>query len=272
MNFECKLCHTDYSTNNDAVKHYKISHNSEDGIQIDCTVKNSTCGRSFKSFQGLKKHVQKCLSEREAVPLLVSESSSNARRQTLIMNENVELSPTNNVENQLGFVFEGDDEMNCENENEPGHVYEEDLGINCGPDDAATVNTDFVFGSDDINSAAPYEISRNFLVTLLKLNLTEQNMNAILLSTEKMLEQTQKLCKQSIDSGETSASEAVDYSFDVILNDIKQLDSSHMRKKFIAAQKSFIKPSEVMIGTHWVHKRDPVSHIQMPVRKQSDCN
>lgn len=271
MNFECKVCHTDFLTNDDAVKHYKINHRTRNDIQIDCTVKNSKCGKCFQTLQGLKKHLKMCLSEREAVPLLeCGSSSNNVRRKTFLFNENVELSPTNDVEKQLGFVFEGDDGMNCV-ENEPGHLYEEDHGINCAPD-AATVDTDFVFGSDDINFAAPYEISRNFLFALLKLNLTEKNMNEILHLTETMLEQTRKLCKQTIDSDEISPLEAVDYFFDVILHDIKKLDSSYKRKNYIEAQISFIKPSQVAIGTHWVNIRDKVSHIQIPVRKQSVFN
>lgn len=271
MNFECKFCHIDFLTNDDAVKHYKISHSTGNNIQVDCTVKNSKCGKCFQSFQGLKKHVQTCLSEREAVPSLdCGSSSNNARRKTLVFNKNSELSPNNDIENQLGFVFEGDDGMNCV-ENDPDYTYEEDHGLNCAPD-AATVETDFVFGSDDINFATPYEISRNFLFALLKLNLTEKNINEILHLTETMLEQTRTFCKQTIEFDEISPLEAVDYSFDVILHDIKELDSSYKRKNYIEAQKSFIKPSEVAIGTHWANIRDKVSHIQVPVRKQSVFN
>lgn len=269
MNFECKICHTDYLTNDDAVKHYKISHKNENYIQIHCTVKNSTCKNCFRSYQGLKSHVEKCLSKREAVPSLDYESSSK-KRKTLVFDENVQLSPTNDNENQLGFVYDGDKGVNCV-ENELGHVHEEDHGINCALG-AASINKDFVFGSDDIDFVAPYEISRNFLLTLLKLNLTEKNVNEILRLTETMLEQTRKLCKQTIESDEISPPEAVDYCFDVVLNDIKKLDSSHKRTNFIEAHKSFIKPSRVAIGTHWANERDKVSHIQIPVRKQSVFN
>lgn len=63
-----------------------------------------------------------------------------------------------------------------------------------------------------------------------------------------MLEETRMFCKQIIESAEISLSEAGDYSFDVILNDLKKLDSSHKRKNFIEAQKLFIKSSLVAIG------------------------
>lgn len=79
--------------------------------------------------------------------------------------------------------------------------------MNCAPS-AAPIDIDFVFGSNDINFAAPYEISRNFLLTLLKLNLTEKNMNEILRSTETMLEQTRNLCQQTMKSDETKPSTA----------------------------------------------------------------
>lgn len=119
MDFECKICHIDYLTNEDAMKHYKLIHNSENKISIDCTVKNSKCRKCFQSYQGLKNHVKKCLIERGAVPLVDCESSSNNARQTsFVFNKNVEQSLTNHDENQLGLVYEEDDGMDCV-ENEP---------------------------------------------------------------------------------------------------------------------------------------------------------
>lgn len=106
MDFECKLCHTDFSTNEVAVKHYKLIHNTEKNIHVDCTVKNSECGKCFQSYQGLKLHVKKCLSQRGAVPSMdCGSSSNNARRKTFIFNDNVEQSPNNPIESQLGFVY-----------------------------------------------------------------------------------------------------------------------------------------------------------------------
>lgn len=274
MNFECKLCRVDFLTNESAVKHYKVNHNTEK-ICVDCTVKNSKCGKSFQSYQGLNKHVARCLIDRGEVPSEdCGSSSNNARRKTFVFKENVEKGPTNHdehIEDKLGFVYEGDDGVKCV-ENKPGHIYEDDHGINCITDGAASVDTDFVFGSDDVDFVTPYEISTNFLCTLLKLNLNDKDMNEVLCLTEKMLEQTRKICKQTIESDEINPTEAVDYTFEVILHDIKKLDSSFKRKKFIEAQGSFTKPSQVAIGTHWENKRDLASNLQVPVRKQSVFN
>lgn len=268
MNFECKLCHTDFLTNEEAIKHYKLSHDTENYIRVNCTVKNSKCGKCFQTYQGLKKHVGMCLSERGAMPL-VDCGTSSKKRKTLVFDDDIEQSPTNQIENELDFVYEGDDGVNCV-ENESDDVYE-DHGINSAPG-ATPVDTDFVFGSDDTNFAVPYEISINFLLTLLKLNLTEKNMNEVLRLTETMLEQIRKLCKQTIELDEINPSEAVDYSFDVIVNDIKKLNTSHKRKNFIQAQKSFIKPIQIAIGTHWINKREKVSNMLVPVREQSVFN
>lgn len=268
MNFECKLCRMDFLTNESAVKHYKVNHNTEK-ICVDCTVKNSKCGKSFQSYQGLNKHVGRCLIDREEVPL-ENYSSNNARRKTFVFKENVEHGPTSHdghIEDKLGFIYEGDDGVKCVG-NEPGHVYEDDHGMN----GAASVNTDFVFGSDDIDFVTPYEISKNFLCTLLKLNLNDKDMNEVLRLTETMLEQTRKICKQTIESDEINPTEAVNYTFEVILHDIKKLDSSFKRKKFIEAQGSFIKLLQVAIGTHWENKKDLASNMQVPVRKQSVFN
>lgn len=155
-------------------------------------------------------------------------------------------------------------------ENEPSHIFEEDHEMQCA--DAAPIATDFIFGSDDGDFVSPYEIPRNFLLSLLKLNLTQKDVNEILRLTETMLDESRKLCKQTIETGEISATESVDYCFDVLLSDIRKLNSSHKRNECFEAQKSFIKPLQVAIGTHWANERDKVSHIQIPVRKQSLFN
>lgn len=61
MNYKCYICYRLFEKNIEAVSHLKKEHNLKDkNNTIRCTVNNSTCGRSFITFNGLQIRKQMC--------------------------------------------------------------------------------------------------------------------------------------------------------------------------------------------------------------------
>lgn len=94
MDFQCKLCTNKYfASNKHVIEHLKKLHGVKESInQIGCTVKNSKCGKYFRTFQGLTRHVSKCIIQ------LASENEPERGDDSAHI-------PENEVENQNSYIF-----------------------------------------------------------------------------------------------------------------------------------------------------------------------
>lgn len=267
MNFQCKLCaNTYFASNNEAVAHLKIFHRFKYRIdQIGCTVKNSTCGKKFQTFQGLSRHVLKCSSQLETKSHTVAETmiESDHSGDSLRVSENEE-------KNQNSYIFDvsgdGIDLMstgisNPESNRDNSFIFSETPERR--PDHNLSLN------SSGTGAVTCDEITNNFLMGLLTLNMNEKTMNDVFRLTEKLLKQTHQFCQQSMTANDGFSLESLNSSMNLICNDLQKFDSSYKRKQFLESQPSFVKPIQVGIGTHWENERDQNSCFRTPVRKQS---
>lgn len=266
MNFQCKLCVDKYfKSNKDVIQHLKTVHKVKDGQdQIECTVRNSKCGKYFQTFKGLARHLPKCSSELETENV----SKSNANEPS-----NVPESETPGCTEQISFVFNESimekDQSSMISKSPPSDhgnsfVYD-DITTNPYPE-CQHVNS---FVMDSTDSLTPHQITSSFLTGLLTLNMNEKTMNDVLRLTQSLVENTHKFCEKSIQSNGTNTLEALDCSIGLISNGLQKLNSSFKRKNFLERQQSFVKPKQIGIGTHWVNERDKDSHMQVPAHKQS---
>lgn len=62
--FKCSECATKFIEINDIFKHMKIMHGYKDNVQkMKCVVISNNCVNTFSTFTGLRKHINKCLTE-----------------------------------------------------------------------------------------------------------------------------------------------------------------------------------------------------------------
>lgn len=270
MKFQCKFCVDLYfEAHEQTVEHLKKIHKIKNGAIIECTVKNSKCNKYFQTYQGLSRHIAKCLSETE---------TANASD---IGNNSLECSDEDisvlHKDQTLTFNESGIDSVSCQMISGKPPCHDEIIyNTSAVNDDDHThtynLGTSFVFDSNDTDVQMPNQIASDFLMNLLSLDINEKNMNEVFRLTETLIEKTQLFCKQSIKSKDSNPLEMLDCSFDLVLKDLRKVNSSFKRSKFIENQKSFIKPDQIGIGTHWVNERDKDSHIQIPNHKQSLFN
>lgn len=263
MRFQCKICvDLFFESNEQAIQHLKTNHKIKNGADsIECTVKNSNCGKFFQTFQGLSRHTAKCVSDIAIVSNIVNDSNQ-------CFNENITVFNNNQT---LTFNECDIDSESCEMITEKP-LYNDDIiydsSIENDDDHKYKLGSSFVFDSNEVDVQNANQIARNFLMGLLTLDINEKTLNDVFRLTEMLIEKTHLFCQQSIKSKD-KALEAVDCSFNLVSKNLKELNSTFKRTRFIENQKSFIKPDQIGIGTHWVNERDKDSRIQVPAHKQS---
>lgn len=71
MDFQCFQCSEAFENVNNIIEHLKKIHFYRDNFkEISCVVRHSTvprCKHTFRTFSNLRKHVVKCLEERNQV-------------------------------------------------------------------------------------------------------------------------------------------------------------------------------------------------------------
>lgn len=260
MNFQCKLCTNEYfASNKEAVVHLKKNHGvKEKRDQIGCTVKNSKCGKFFHTFQGLSRHISTCSIQLE------TETVNEAEKQLECSNDSVNISEII-AKLQDSYIFEG-----SEVENDLSSMGDSNLVNNtfiC--EEVAAEGGEPSFSFDLSTAVTCDEITKNYLMGLLSLNINEKTMNDMFRLTGTLLENTHRFCQQSMAENDPSSIESLNCSMKLICNDLQKFDSSYKRKQFIESQPSFVEPIQLGIGTHFENERDPNSHFRTPVRKQS---
>lgn len=58
--FKCYLCNKLFDAEKKIFEHLKVIHNIKEHVEIEC-VNNPPCSKTFLTFQGLKKHLLKCV-------------------------------------------------------------------------------------------------------------------------------------------------------------------------------------------------------------------
>lgn len=267
MEFECEFCHQNFESNKIAIEHLKKVHNVKEKVDlIKCTVKNPNCDRHFQTFNGLTRHISKCVGmniDRIGNDLSGDDTLKSTNQEcerSFVFNESKEeenfTSEIDTVPESIlnqTFVFDESVETDCSRRKSPGHSF----SFNCSDIEATSTTVD--------------TITKCFLVDLLKLNLNEQTTNEIFRLTNTLLKNCREMCQRSMEVSSTvSPQEAFDHSMDALMNEFQRFDSSHKRRKFVESQSSFVKSNSIGIGTHWETKRDKHSNTLLPLRKQSE--
>lgn len=260
MEFECKICHRYFVSNEITTGHLKEVHNVKEKVNlIECTVKNSDCGRHFQTFYGLARYISNCVKRN-----IASDLSDN----TISRVKDLECS----------FVFnQSNEEEKCDSNTAPESLNQTFVIDECVVADTCfprklTEDSHLFNCSDSEATNTTFDsITKGFLMNILQLNLNEQTTNEIFRLTNTLLENCREMCQRSMDvSSIVSPQETLDSSMDVLINGLQRFDSTHKRRTFLGNQPSFVKSNSIGIGTHWETKRDKHSNTLLPVRKQSE--
>lgn len=249
MNFECKLCKNNYfPTNQNVVDHLKKVHKlREKKDQIECTVKNSKCGKFFQTFQGLSRHVFQCAADCE------TEHELERIDEFISVPENEDI-------NQNSYIYD-EAESNAENICDRSFI--------CGEASAGFREQSFVYNSSTETSDS---IAENFLMGLLMLNINEKTTNDVFRLAGQLLQDTHRFLQQRMAENGDNLQESVDCSMNFICNDLHKFDTSFKRRQFIESRPTFVKPQRVAIGTHIESRHDKDSHLRIQALQQSTFN
>lgn len=242
MNFECKLCENTYfASNKETWKHLKQSHGiKEKKDQIECTVKNSKCGKFFQTFQGLSRHVSTCAIETEA-------SSCDDCANVPEIEDNA-------------YIFD------VSYEGAQAVPDTQDESIICNEASEKERERSFVFNS---STQTCYSIADNFLMGLLTLKMNEKTTNDVFRLAGTLLKDTQRFLQEKMAENDENLQESVNCAMNFVCDDLRRFNSSFKRTKFLQTQPTFVKPRQVVIGTHWETKHDKNSQFRTKTRQQS---
>lgn len=146
---------------------------------------------------------------------------------------------------------------------------------------AETVNNNYILNNEtefeDQYEQEPCDVSQNiemcvqrFVAELNGMGITEDNTDKIFKCLANLMEETRLFCQQTIQQySEECVPEVIDASIIVVQDKIQCFDSRYKRQQFYESHKSFVKPTQKGIGTHWQNKRDKESKVLLPQHVQS---
>lgn len=248
----CYLCKSRFENKDVALKHLKNTHSINAKVHsLKCVIGN--CAQVYYTAQNWRKHVDKCFEKNSVEEILELSNimiSSDTEINNIICEEDAHEQSANA---SLNLVFDGN--------------YSSDV------DEKQQI----VFEGEKSESLAEKpksstQIAQEFFQKLVRLELNQNVLNAVFHLTTELLQQTNDLCCENLTNKSCPPIESVNATTNLILDDLRQFNSSYKRNKFYESDRKFVKPKEYGIGTHWELKRDKESKVMLPYHVQSKFN
>lgn len=271
MNYKCYLCEGNilYETNNEAVSHLKEYHNLKNKKSIiQCTVYNSTCGKSFITFSGLYKHVKKCVKNSNIDDCEKSLDAGECSKDLNVPNEN----DASNFHLNNTFCFDSDDsyfkESNAPEPRNSNFVFDSEMSML-----DVNLEDNFVFNNscnaqNSLDNRADVFVQK-FAMEFCQLKISDAAMNSIFRTTVGLIESTKEFCGKSIEMKKENALEAFNGAIEKIATELNKFNSTYKRRQMLQSNANFIQPKEYAIGTQINVKRDNATESQVQIHTQS---
>lgn len=239
MDFKCYICSDTFKLSNEAIAHLKKSHNVNENqsSSILCIVnKQIHCGKTFKTFSGLRRHILKCENIK----------STNIFNENILRTDSTNNTPQDACVAELSEAIEHELNLNtisCQN----------DVGCHEMPIEfVPREKSEFELANEEAVVAL-----NEFRKDIIGMNLNEKETNAVFACSEKLVRSLQKFNVRLItdDNNQMSAVHVIESSGDFFVDELKKHNTSF--KRAISNQKNeiLVCPKELSIGTRWERKR-----------------
>lgn len=252
MKFKCYICADKklFETNHDVIYHLKADHNIKEKKDIIwCTVNDSKCTNHFLTFNGLNKHIKKCVKCVQNNDIQSKKTKSD---------DNLDSSETNGsaVVNDT-FIY-----------NPIQNDSTEDLGW--------PKNSTFICSSElsmpDFDGANEFVLEDeddSAKIHVGQLVMDQSTMNNVFKTTLRVLEYTRESCTNAIQRKTCDPVEALDATMEAITSEISRFNTTHKRQHALKSSQKYIAPKQYGIGTHTAHEIDKRTGLKIPIHAQS---
>lgn len=265
MNYKCYICYRLFEKNIEAVSHLKKEHNLKDKKNtIRCTVNKSTCGRSFITFNGLCKHVKKC----------VEESNANEGAKSLDDEKclNLSISSEKDLENSnLNKTFLFDSTCEESNSSECCNstlIFDSEISkLDVNLEDSFVFNSSYNDQNSSNNRAQVFV--RKFAMEFCQLKVSDAALNGIFRTTMSLFSSAKDFCGYFIEINKENPLEAFNCAMETIVTELNKFNSTYKREQILKSNENYIQPKEYAIGTQIDVKRDKETMSQVQTHTQS---
>lgn len=246
----CFSCISEFSDVKIAIAHLKKEHKVKEGVvTIKCILKNSTCNKTFQTWNGLKKHLNGC----NGIGIVQGVAALNIHNEssTKILWPDVP-----EIKCDAITIFHN----TLDNENlDENHSTEETGPIRC------SVESEI----EDFQLRMAQHL-QSFANKVEKLATTKKVKNSVFNLVKELLAETYLFNINSMKNASTPDHlEVLNVAHNAVLNEIQKFDSVYKRDKIQKANKLYVECEEMAIGTHWEMKRDKNSQKAYPNHVQS---
>lgn len=248
--YQCFLCESIFSEIRIAIQHLRNAHNIKEKVSvIKCIAGNVACIKTFQTWSGLKKHVEKCIKDvrENSVEESVNSSASVDECVSFCPEEQADVIESCSI---IPLVYENSDcDFSASNDNSDNNE-----GIT--PD----LHTRII------------EHVESFTRKIAELETTEKVKNGFYNLVEDLLAESHafkcNLIKQTTGADENIL-EVLEVAHDTVLNEILKHNTVYKRNKICEKNELYVKPEERAIGTHWATRRDSDMKQIYPLHVQS---
>lgn len=239
MDFKCYVCFSTFKLSNEAIDHLKKSHyvKENQSSNILCIVnKQIHCGKTFKTFSGLRRHIVKCENIK----------STNNFEQIKLSIDLANNTPQDECVDELSEAIEH--ELNLNTISHQNDVVCSETPIEF----VAREKSEFELANEEAVATLD-----EFCMDIIGMNLSEKKTNDVFLYSEKLVRSLQKFNVRLItdDNNQMSAVQAIESSSNFFVEEIKKHNTSYKRAIRNQKKELFVCPKELSIGTRWERKR-----------------
>lgn len=261
MDYRCFVCNEFFVNCNATILHLKDVHNIKDGKQIPirCIVNRlKECQNTFKTIDGLRKHVSKC-----ADSLIIEKANVKIEiksityyfllKKTFFLQNVVEIFQQKELNKDIDSI--GEENSSDIVEKELSIVFEHQMSLSDPVEKKTEDYSVHISCNKSETQLAAGDASKflsEFCQSVIAMNLTEKNTASIFKLSEQLVSNFANLNRRMLDDDNgMSPAHVITSTTSFFLDELSKCDSTYKRNNTIKSSDFFVEPKECSIGTRW---------------------